>query len=261
MTTIASSTGRRSVLVLDFDGVLCDSIDECVIVAHIVHAGLPPEAFGDPGLAGVPLDVRERFRSCRPFMRHLGHFLVPLVAPEAPIDRASFAARFEQLAPADVEAFVERAGAVRRSVRATHETAWLARHRVEPGPAARAAGAYIATARDAASVQRILAAHGVAIDARRIFGDLRSKVAAMRSIAARHGVPDRAVRLVDDSIENCIDVQAAGFDARWASWGYHAPGDADAARAHDIPALGIGDLGEISAEPCHTAVRLDVLQA
>lgn len=233
---------RSGALVLDFDGVLCDSIDECTLVAHLAHAGLPARAFVEPGLAGVPSAVVERFRYSRPFMRHLGHFLVALVETTPPRDHDAFAACYTRIPAARAEAFVEAATTIRAEVRRHHSAEWLAHHRVESRLAALAADAYIATARDASSVRQILRAHGVQLDDARLFHSLRDKTRALESIASQETVLPADVRLVDDSIENCLTARASGFASDWASWGYHAAGDAAIARAHRIRALTIADL-------------------
>lgn len=239
---------HRGVLVLDFDGVLCDSIEECTLVAHIAHEGLPARAFVAPGLAGVPPDVVERFRRCRPFMRHLGHFLVALVETRPPRDHAAFSARYERIPAAQTQTFVDTATAIRAEVRRDHFEQWLARHRIVPALAALAEGAYIATARDASSVRQILGAHGLILDDARTFHSVRDKTQALASIASLESVRASDVRLVDDNIENCLAARAAGFGTAWAAWGYHAPGDAEIAREQGIQSLTIDDLSAARGE-------------
>lgn len=242
---MSSSDDPRRVVVLDFDGVLCDSLAECTLVAYLAHEGLPSRSFVDPGLAGVPNSVIQRIARCRPFMRHLGHFIVPLRSTGVVNDRADFNARYEEVPKASVEAFIDAAVDVRQAVRSTYEPQWLAQQHVDARLATLAAGAYIATARDAASVINILRAHAIETDRNRIFGSLREKVSALRSIATLESVDRACVVLVDDSIENCLAATAAGYGAEWASWGYHEPGDADTARAHRILALTVDDLAPI----------------
>jgi hypothetical protein len=181
----ATFPGRPEVLVLDFDGVLCDAIEECTLVAHLAHAGLGAGDFVDPGLAGVPAAVIERVRRCRPLMRHLGHFLVPLVDTLPAQDRATFAARFARIPQEQVEAFVDAATSIRAAVRHDHEAQWLEHHHVDARLTALPNGAYIATARDANSVRQVLRAHGVELNRTRIFHSLRDKTRALEVIAAR----------------------------------------------------------------------------
>lgn len=244
-----TSPRRHEVLVLDFDGVLCDALDECTLVAHLVHAGLAPADFADPGLAGIPAAVIEHVRRCRPFMRHLGHFIVPLVTTVPPPDRAAFAAQFARIPRAQVEAFIDAATTFRAAVRRDHEAQWLEHHHVKGRVAARANGAYIATARDAESVWQILRSHGARPNAARIFPSLRDKTGALEVIASLESVTAADVRFVDDSIENCLAATAAGYTAEWASWGHHAPGDAEIAHEHGIRSLTIDDLLDSDHEP------------
>src|SRR5215218_9113706 len=114
------SSTSRPLLVFDFDGVLCDSLEECTMVAWYAYAGEPIERFVIPGLDGVPHDVARRFEACRPFMRHLGHFLVPLAGDRLPATRAEFKARFAALSDADIARFMSAAEAYRNRVRVAH---------------------------------------------------------------------------------------------------------------------------------------------
>lgn len=225
------------VLVFDFDGVLCDSLQECTMVAWYAHTGGRVSDFVDPGLAGVPPEVIDRFERCRPFMRHLPHLLVPLVELQPPTTRDAFTARYDAIAACDAEAFARAAEQFRADLRREHPRRWCEQHAVERRLAALVEGAYIATARDNASVRHILRAHGMAIGDDHIFGSLRTKPPALDAIASREACSRDAVVLVDDCIENCIAAREAGFAAHWASWGYHAPEDAETARRRGIPAL------------------------
>jgi len=230
------------VLVFDFDGVLCDSLEECMMVAWYAHSGAAVSDFVYPGLSGVPAPVAERFARCRPFMRHLLHLLVPIIEPDPLRTHASFAARYEAIPAREAEAFGKAAERYRAELRRDHRDSWCQRHAVERRLAQLVRGAYIATARDSGSVEQILRAHGMAIHDEHLFGSLRSKPPALHAIASRELRNRADVILVDDSIENCISACDKGFAARWASWGYHAPTDAETARSYGIPALTVDAL-------------------
>ncbi len=232
-----------AVVVLDFDGVLCDSLDECVRIAWAAHEGRPAQAFVAVGAEGVPDAVVERFRRWRPYMRSLEHFLVAIVDDgEPPADNPAFAARHAALAPAQVQAFVTAALAYRAEVRTYHRRAWLAHHRVQQRLARLATVSYLATARDRASVREIMGAHGVRLASTRVFHSLSEKVPALETIAGLESVQSEDVGLVDDSVANCIAARGAGYGALWASWGYSAPGDPALAAEHDIPVLTVDGL-------------------
>jgi FMN phosphatase YigB (HAD superfamily) len=225
-------------LVLDFDGVLCDSAAECLQICWWALQGASAAAFEDP----VPLDVAERYWRTRPFMRHLGHFVVPLLDGPAPADRAAFAERFARLPDGLADGFARDARAYRATVSVEHRDAWLALHGVWEQVARLVDGAYLATARDRASVAEILGAHGVRVDPARIFDELTEKTATLDEVARRESLPREDVWLLDDSIDNCLAAQDAGFGAGWASWGCGDPGDRAIADDHGIPVLALADI-------------------
>jgi phosphoglycolate phosphatase-like HAD superfamily hydrolase len=229
---------RGGQLVLDFDGVLCDSAGECLDIIWASSNDFGIEAFAArDGKHAVPAEVAEAYWSTRPYMRHLQHFIVPLLGGPVPEDRAAFAERFASLAPGVADAFAKAARTYREAVRAGRRDDWLARHGVWPQVAELVDGAYIATARDRASVIDILAAHGVQADPARIFDELTEKTATLARIAARESLTPDKVWLLDDSVDNCRAAKAAGFGAGWASWGCSGPGDEATAVAHAIPVI------------------------
>jgi hypothetical protein len=175
-------------------------------------------------------------------MTHLGHFLHGVAGGPPPREHAAFAAGYAALEPRAVERFTAEANALRAVIRRGYVEQWLERHSVDPRLAALVSGAYIATARDGESVRQILRSRGVQFADARIFHSLREKTQALESIASLESVPSSDVRLVDDSIQNCIAARDAGFEANWASWGYGAPGDEDIARSHGIRVLTVEEL-------------------
>jgi phosphoglycolate phosphatase-like HAD superfamily hydrolase len=229
----------RRVLAVDFDGVICDSLTEGLLVSWNTHSGASVKAFVDPGLAGVPPAVADRFTRCRPFARHFGHWLLPMVVDEAPSSHAEFAARYDELPQAWVRAFIAAAGRYRAKVRCVYPERWLAHHRVQLGLGNALAHAYVVTARDTDSVRQILHAHAIPIDPERIFGSSSDKNAALQAIATREAVELRAVTLVDDNVENCVAAQTAGYSAWWATWGYNSAADRALASGYGIDAISI----------------------
>lgn len=239
---MSALTTRPRVFALDFDGVICDSLQEGLLISWNAHTHAPVEAFVAPGLAGVPPEVTDRFTRCRPFTRHFGHWLVPFVISSIPATHTEFAARYDELPEQTIKAFTATAAHYRTQVRRDHPDRWLAHHRVQPRLRGLLTDAYIVTARDIGSVRQILDAHAMGVDDGRIFGSLSDKQDALRTIAVREAVEPADVTLVDDNIENCVAAHAAGYNARWATWGYTATADRAHAIAHGITAISIGAL-------------------
>ena len=90
-SSVAKNHRRR---LEDLVRVICDSLQEGLLISWNAHTRAPVEAFVAPGLAGVPPEVADRFTRCRPFARHLGHWLVPLGIDTVPATQAEFAARY-----------------------------------------------------------------------------------------------------------------------------------------------------------------------
>ena len=57
----------RGVVLLDFDGVICDSVDECLVTSFHAYYDLQ----GNPAPASGPAARRESFARLRPFI-HIG---------------------------------------------------------------------------------------------------------------------------------------------------------------------------------------------
>lgn len=236
------SPKRTSVLALDFDGVICDSLEEGLLISWNGHTSAPLDAFVEPGLEGVPAEVTDRFTRCRPFTRHLGHWLVPMKDGSVPTSHLEFTALYEQLTADEVDAFMTAAGDYRDRARQEYPDRWLAHHRVEQGLGEALTDAYIVTARDARSVIQILEAYDLGVEHTRIFASLSDKLDALRQITVTEAVEPTDVTFVDDSIENCMAAGGAGYNAWWALWGYNTPADQGLASAHGIPAVTIDAL-------------------
>jgi phosphoglycolate phosphatase-like HAD superfamily hydrolase len=238
---------RPRVFALDFDGVICDSLPEGLLISWNAHTGAPVEAFVEPGLAGVPPEEIDRFTRCRPFTRHLGHWLVPFVISSVPATHAEFAARYDELPEQAITTFMAAAARYRTQVRRDYPDRWLAHHSVQPQLRDVLIGAYVVTARDIDSVRQILNAHAMGIDDSRIFGSRGDKHDALRTIAVREAVAPADVTLVDDNIENCVAAHVAGYGAWWATWGYNAAADRAHAITHGIRAISIDALRQSTA--------------
>ena len=102
----------KNVLVLDFDGLICDGLKECVLVTWNGHYKKDASLFSDQGLEAIPSVFIERFLECRNFSKHLGHFLVPLVDQTTPFpDQDAFNSVYSSIEPAIVNEFMEKVSA------------------------------------------------------------------------------------------------------------------------------------------------------
>ncbi len=222
----------RPLLALDFDGVICDSLDECLVSAVNARRRLQ----GEPGLLQTPDDIDgdlvRRFRRHRHVVRGAGEYETLLhwleTRGDAPTTTA-FSAAVRQR-PDEVAAFQPVFFAARAALRDRDAGAWTALHRrylqaTAGWDALRATHEiHVVTTKDLTSVRHFNAAWRLELDDDRLHTCERSadKATAVRRLAARRGAAPGDVTFVDDHPLHLEDVAATGARCLWASWGYTA---------------------------------------
>jgi phosphoglycolate phosphatase-like HAD superfamily hydrolase len=236
----------KQVIVLDFDGVICDSLKECLLISWNSWQRKSPSAFSPQGVADIPQPFLDRFQRYRSFSRHLGHFFVALGAmeDEPRIEtQQEFEDYYASLDQKIVSEFVVRATAYRAAVRQERRQVWLDSHVLYYGMqqvliSSASAPLYIVTARDRASVQEVLQSKAIPFAPEHIFGEQTDKLAALRTIEQRERMPPI---FVDDHLSNVLSSRRAGYQTWWAVWGYHAPEHEQTAHTHGIKALNLDE--------------------
>lgn len=234
-------------LALDFDGVISDGLNECVLVSYYAkHAGGLAE-FSSNGMSAIPPAFISRFAHCRAFAKHLGHFCAVF---HDGIESVSTQTEFEELfcsIPEDrVERFVRAANRYRAEVRESIPERWLSAQGLYPGVAdflrANRLPTYIVTAKDAHSVLQILSHAKVEFASEHVFGELRDKRSALAEICSRQNIPSQELAVIDDNVLNVLAAREAGHQAFWALWGYRVPDHAAIADAHGLATLTLEQL-------------------
>ncbi|WP_330240318.1 HAD family hydrolase [Streptomyces sp. NBC_00525] len=220
--------GQPSFLALDFDGVICDALEECALVTWL---GIHPHDRTLPGpeqLRLLPREFVERFRTVRDYARTLDHFVIAHL-PEAATLRgqADFDRLYEALPPSYVRKFTDAANAAREWFRTRESDFWLDLHTLYPGVPEllrrHSGSVVIVTAKDEGSVHAILGRHGLDDTVAAVYGECGRKAEAIREISDRWGVALKDVTFVDDNLTNAVRVARTGAVSRWAQWGYQTP--------------------------------------
>jgi phosphoglycolate phosphatase-like HAD superfamily hydrolase len=238
-------------LILDFDGVICDAMEECALVTWLgVHAA-SPRAPVSSYLTAMPRGFVDRFRTVRDYARLLDHFLVAHRPAAASIrTQARFDAIFACIAREYVREFTRSATATRARCRAEEPRFWLDLHAFYPGITEllreHAGQIAIVTAKDEDSVRTILGWHGLADTVTEVIGACSRKAEAVQDLCQRHGTAPPAVTFIDDNLANARQVAATGARSYWAMWGYHTGDDAAAAEAAGISRLELADLSALT---------------
>lgn len=218
---------NKQVFAFDFDGTLCDGLNECILVTWNGYHDLGLDSFGDDGLRDIPQAFIARFGRLRNFSKHLGHFVVPLLTDASIETQEQFDRAYEAIGEDKANDFVEKTTRYRQAACKRYQEQWLAYHAFYPGVVGFLRSCekplYVVTAKDSASVHAILEANSVDIPLHQIFGEQRAKLGALDTIVANERIAKEQLLFFDDNVFNAIEAKRAGYSAYWAGWGYSAP--------------------------------------
>lgn len=213
-------------LYLDFDGVLCDSLEECLRSSWLAATGyVGPEVPPEPGFDSA---YRKRFLGCRPFIRSGEDYLVVhewASQGRVPRSQEEFDASLAEKGAEYLLEAKKRLYEVREALLEHHRALWLSWNPLYPGMAGALASqvsnpaVWILSTKKAEFIVEILAHHGLRWPLERtLYTGPRRK---LDIIGER--TPARPVELIDDQIDH-LDFEHPDCRCFLALWGYTAPG-------------------------------------
>lgn len=238
-------------LVVDFDGVVCDALQECALITWLGANDDRGRASGQVQLKRVPTAFVRHFRKIRDYSRTLDHFaLAHLPYTRWIKGQRDFERIFRSLPEAYVSRFTAQATTARTRLREEEPDFWLGMHTLYPGIARmleRHAGTTaIVTAKDEGSVRDILRRHRLEHTVTEVIGECASKAEAIRDLCARHRIPPARATFIDDNLTNARKVSAVGVHTLWATWGYHTPEDLANAHRSEVRPIDLAAVPELS---------------
>lgn len=217
-----------TLLVLDFDGVICDSVEECF--ASSWEAWFRQRGGEGPAPA-PPAGALAAFARLRPFVRNGEDFLVILEAAERGLavdGQAAFDALAAEIGPHVLRGFTARFYEARERLLVEERERWLRMNRLYPHArdalaVAVRAGVPLAilSTKRSPYILAILAANGVEIPPGSVHHTTGPKVPVVRELLAAAGA-ERAV-FVDDQIDYLLGLDDPRIEGRLATWGYVRP--------------------------------------
>lgn len=223
------SAGPGALLVLDFDGVICDSLPECFVSSwyayHVLERGCAPDA--------VPRDAFSRFAALRPYIRSGEDYLLIHDLMRQGLALASqgeFDARIGEAGPSRMEHYKAILYQARETLLGDSPEYWCRLNPIYPhmreGLLALdpAANVFILSTKRAPFIIKILASAGVSFAEERVlYSGSRPKGEMIGEILGR--TECRRAVFIDDQVDHFTG--AAGWsrggitiDCRLASWGY-----------------------------------------
>jgi len=215
------------VWVLDFDGVICDSTDECMMVSWNAYAEVKGERKKRYKISEFTDEERRLFRKYRPFVKTAEQYLIieeNFNAGRFTIDPSLFLS--SEVRGKGFEDFSEVFYRERADLVEKDPISWLMLNKIDKRIANTISlldmdeRVYIATLKDGGSVRRILEGNGIFIGSSRIYDNsvISNKLDALRDITSRTGLGREAVFLIDDNMEHLVSSYRAGYQTFLALW-------------------------------------------
>lgn len=220
----------KPVVALDFDGVICDSLDECLLTAYNAYRRFDGETGRAHSVSELDLDFVSRFRRQRYLVRPAPEYWLLvhwLLSQPDDLDMESFEALrgdYKDTLTAFEPIFFD----VRTELRRTDAEFWSGLHRPYEECAtswdslSRICKIHLVTTKDLESVRHFNGLWELGLQDDRLWTHERapSKAWAIRRIAVTENCTPSDIAFVDDDLRHLRDVSETGARCYWASWGY-----------------------------------------
>lgn len=220
----------KSIVALDFDGVICDSIDECLLTAHNAYHRLGGHAPLAKDLSSLNPDFVTRFRRLRYLVRPAREYWLLIHWLETQNGDLELD-RFERLREeyrSTLAAFEPAFFEARDSLRRADAGHWSDLHQPYEEFASgwhavrTACTVHMVTTKDLESVRHFNRLWDLGFEDDHLWTHERapSKAWAIRRIAMIEGCSPSEITFVDDDPRHLRDVSETGARCFWVSWGY-----------------------------------------
>jgi phosphoglycolate phosphatase-like HAD superfamily hydrolase len=224
MTKRTTAGATRPLLVLDFDGVICDSVEECFASSWTAYHEL---FLGLPG-SEAPVAARAEFRAMRPFVRSGEDFVLvqELVHRKAGVaSQAEFDHAWQRPGIPPHKVFKDLFYQARSTLMGRDRQAWLAMNPIYPHAATAIRGLppvvefFILSTKKAQFVRETLAANGIPVPPQRVlYSEDEPKLSIVEKLLqVREG--SQAI-FVEDQIDAIRGNTNPRIQVYLASWGY-----------------------------------------
>ncbi len=236
---------------LDFDGVICNSIDECFVSSRNAYFAQKSvdredhESRSGPRAESVSLGARRKFERYRPFIRRGGDYVVIQYCIDEGIGLESqndFDNVLSALGERTLDSFHRRFYDSRTRLLENDRDYWLSLNRLYPGIREFLGRArdrsVIVTTKEVYFVLEILSHHGVEwSEERAICSEKRVKLEVIREYL--EGSEHNSACFIDDQIDHLTGSRDPRISVYLARWGYVT---SDSLGQTDVPVLELEDL-------------------
>jgi phosphoglycolate phosphatase-like HAD superfamily hydrolase len=216
-----------TLLVLDFDGVICDSVDEAFLASWTAYHGL----YRKDEPTAVPVTLHRDFARLRPFIRTGEDFVLiqDLLATGKTVEnQEQFDEALRRMGDATRDSFKEIFYQARTRLLETERTLWLSLNRIYPhvDKALRMMAGWkdfvILSTKKPQFINEVLVFHGLTVPQERIlYSDREPKLMVTERVRNEGGYTTAI--LVEDQIDHIRDNVNPRVGVRLATWGYVKP--------------------------------------
>jgi len=243
------------IIALDFDGVICDSIDECLLVSY--NAFHEKSTIDNIDFSDIQEGIVNKFKHYRYLIGPAKdfYFLWKSIFEhrKTSIDIANI---YVELKKSDINQelpFVKRFYTLREQLKKKYFNDWVSLNpfyeeiknlliKIQDKQ-----NLFIVTAKDTDSVVDLLCENNIDIQHSHIYGREKKidKRHLFKQMIEYHGISKKDIVFVDDNISNVIDVNEIGIASYLATWGYNSNFDKIEAKNNNIVPLKLCDLQSI----------------
>ena len=243
------------IVALDFDGVICDSIDECLLVSY--------NAFQEKSeIENIDFsDIQERIINNFKHYRYLigpakdFYFLWKSIFEhhKTSMDIESIYFKLKKSDSNKELPFVKRFYILRDQLKNKYFNHWVSINPFYKGIKSflidiqDKQNLFIVTAKDTNSVVDLLKENNISIKRSNIYGrEINSdKRELFKKMIENHDISRKDVIFVDDNLSNAIDVKGIGISSYLATWGYNSNFEKIEAKRNNIIPLKLSELQSI----------------
>jgi phosphoglycolate phosphatase-like HAD superfamily hydrolase len=246
----------RRLVALDFDGVICNSMDECMLVSY--NAYFNQSHINDIDFSEILAELQSGFKKHRYLVgpAHDFYFLWKSLLSTNTFSSKEIVNTYYKLKTdeAGMELpFGERFYFIRSKLKENHFSQWILLNPIYKqiksilNDVIDIDNLFIVTAKDTVSVSDLLLANNIEIIKKQIYGREISldKVKLFRKIIKDTEIEPRGILYIEDNISHLIKVTTMGINGYLATWGYNSPSAPNEALLNDITPLSLNDISSI----------------
>ena len=238
---------NKSIIVFDFDGVVCDSSDECMVSSWNAWEEWEGRDNFRNDLSEFTENNKLNFRKVRPRVRGAGEYYIlrRAFSEGISIDNQEVFDNLEEQWQENIEPFKALFFQVREKLRRDDINAWIDLHPIFNGVVEVMKilndqnRLFIATLKDAKSVRLILENKGIKIKENRMLdqSQIKSKVQALDIFRKQLGCNKKDMVFIDDNVTHLLEPKNEKYTVFLATWGTVLEDYLSIAKINKIPLL------------------------